>query len=64
MALTNLTRLIFSDSWLKNVKKNCKSLFKCGELNHREEKINVKLMTGAYNVTLTTRRKRMRRRRG
>ena len=43
---------------LKTLKENCKSLSKCGELNHREEKINVKLMTGAYNVTLTTRRRR------
>ena len=47
----------------KREKKNCESLSKCSDLNHREEKINVKLMTGAYNVTLTTRRSRSRRRR-
>ena len=36
-----------SDSCLKNVKENCKSLSKCGELKHREEKINVELMIGS-----------------
>ena len=40
------------------LKENCKSLSKFGELNLREEKINVTLMTGAYNVTLPMRRRR------
>ena len=42
----------------KTLKEDCKSLSNCGELNHRQEKINVKLMTGAHNVTLTMRRRR------
>ena len=45
----------------KTLKENCKSLSKFGELNHREEKINVILTTGAYNVTLTMRRRKRRR---
>ena len=58
MALSNFTVQVE-----KREKEIVNHSSKCGELNHREQKINVKLMTGAYNVTLTTRRRRGRRRR-